>query len=126
MKTKFSNKEYIDSGLAFVLLLLLASLFWHSKLAIKIDVFCVLIVMVKPSIFYPFAFIWLNLSDLLGKIVSSIILGIIFWIFVVPTGLVRKLSGKDNLKLKQFHKSNNSVFTERNHEFSKDDMLNPY
>lgn len=126
MKTRFSNKENIDSGLACVLLLLIASIIWHLSITIKIAIACTLIIMVKPSIIYPFTFIWLNFSDVLGKVMSRIILGVIYGAFVVPVGLIRKLSGKDNLKLKQFHKSNSSVFIERNHEFSKNDMLNPY
>jgi hypothetical protein len=44
----------------------------------------------------------------------------------MPVGLMRKFSKKDNLKIKQFHKSKESVFIDRNHVFSGEDMKNPY
>jgi hypothetical protein len=82
--------------------------------------------MIAPVLIYPFTFIWLNVSDFLGKIISKIILTVIYCIVLLPVALFRKIAGKDNLKLKQFHKSDKSVFIERNHLFTKNDMLNPF
>jgi hypothetical protein len=82
--------------------------------------------MISPAVFYPVSVIWMNLSDFLGKYVSKFILSIIFFVFVMPVGLIRKLSGKDNLKIRQFKKSKESVFFERNHVFTAEDMKNPY
>lgn len=126
MKTKFNNKEHSDSGLALILMLLLIGVIWKFDLAVKIAVICVLIAMIKPLLFYPFTFIWLNISNVLGKIMSKIILTVIFYLFVAPVGLFRKILGKDSLKLNQFRKSDKSVFIERDHTFTKNDMLNPY
>jgi hypothetical protein len=126
MRTSFNRKEHTDSGLALVFLLLLIGLIWHITLLIKFALVCVLIIMVKPSVFYPFTIIWLNLSDRLGKTMSKILMALIFTFFVVPIAFFRNISGKDNLKLKQFRKSDKSVFNERNHLFTRDDMLNPY
>ncbi len=126
MKTRFTHKENIDSGLALVLILLLSGIIWKHGWTIKVSVFCILIIMIKPTLFYPFTFIWLNISDILGKTMSRIILTVVFLLFVIPVGFIRKISGKDNLKLDQFRKSDKSVFIERNHTFTKDDMLNPY
>ena len=126
MKTKFDHKEHIDSGLALVLILLFTNLMWKQAWTIKTAFICILIVMIKPLLIYPFTFIWLNITDLLGKIISKIVLAVIFILFIIPVGFFRKLIGKDNLKLKQFKKSDKSVFVDRNHTFTKDDMLNPY
>lgn len=126
MKTRFNQKEHIDSGLALVLILLLTSIIWKLGWTIKVSLVCILITMIKPKLFYPFTFIWLNVSEVLGKIMSRIILTVVFLLFVIPVGFIRKISGKDNLKLKQFGKSDKSIFVERNHTFTKDDMLNPF
>jgi Saxitoxin biosynthesis operon protein SxtJ len=126
MKIRFNQKENIDSGLALVLILILSGLIWKHNLTIKIAVFCVLIIMIKPSLIYPFTFIWLNISDLLGKIMSRAILTVVFIFVLVPVGFVRKISGKDNLKLNQFKKSDKSVFINRDHTFTSEDMMNPY
>jgi hypothetical protein len=82
--------------------------------------------MIKPLLVYPFTFIWLNVSNLFGKIISKILLAIIFFLFVLPVGYFRKISGKDNLNLKKFKKSGQSVFINRDHTFTKDDMIHPY
>jgi hypothetical protein len=126
MKTNFTEKEHLNSGLAFLLLLLIIGLGWHFTILLKICVVVVLILLTKPVIFYPFTFIWLNLSDGLGKIMSKIILSLIFFVIVFPTAIMRRIIGKDTLMLKQFKKSNQSVFVERNHVYSKNDLINPF
>ncbi len=126
MRTKFTEKDNLNSGLALVLIILMAGLGWHVYFMFKILVPVVLLLMINPIIFYPFTFLWLNLSDLLGKIMSKIILCLVFFLIVCPTAFIRKLSGKDTLHLKIFKNSEKSIFTERNHSFSKDDLINPY
>ncbi len=126
MKTDFTEKEHLNSGLAFLLLLLIIGLGWHYTILLKIAVVAVLLLLTKPVIFYPFTFIWLNLSDGLGKIMSKIILSLIFFVIVFPTALIRRIIGNDTLMLKQFKKSNQSVFVERNHAYSKNDLINPF
>ena len=126
MREKFSSKENSDSGLALILILLLIGLIFKIPFFYKLAVVSILLLMIKPGIFYPFTFIWLNLSDFLGKIISKVLLSVIFLVFVLPVGLFRKLGGKDTLKLKFFRKSGQSVFIERNHKFTKEDMMNPY
>ncbi len=126
MRKSFDIKEHTDSGLAFLLILILTGLMFKLTFIYKLAVICILLLMIKPAIYFPFTFVWLNLSDFLGKIVSKILLSIIFLVFVLPVGLFRKLKGKDPLKLKLFQKSGHSVFTERNHTFTKEDLINPY
>lgn len=55
----------------------------------------------RPSILGPFNRIWTKFGLILHKIISPIVLGIIFFLAVVPTGLFMRLMGKDILKLKQ-------------------------
>ena len=126
MRKKFNLKENSDSGLAFILILLLIGLIFKMPFFYKLAVVSILLLMIKPGIFYPFTFIWLNFSDFLGKIISKVLLSVIFLVFVLPVGLFRKLNGKDTLKLKFFRKSGHSVFIERNHKFTKEDLINPY
>ena len=48
----------------------------------------------------PLNKIWFKFGILLGKIVSPIILGIIFFFVVTPIGLIMRILGKDLLNLK--------------------------
>ena len=44
---------------------------------------------------------WLKLGVLLGKIVSPIALGILFYVVLVPIGLLMRVLGKDPLRLQR-------------------------
>ena len=48
----------------------------------------------------PLNRIWINFGNMLGKFMSPIIMGIIFFVVVTPTGIIMKLLKKDLLNLK--------------------------
>ncbi len=48
----------------------------------------------------PFNKLWFKFGTLLGNIIAPIIMGIIFFLVVTPTGLIMKILKKDLLKLK--------------------------
>jgi len=121
-----SKKQASDTGMAAVLILLLIGLFTHNNLYYKIAIPVLVINMTFPMFFYPFAIIWLGLTQLLGTIVSKIILTFTYFILVVPVGAFRRLLGKDSLQLSEFKKGNKSVMQTRNHTFVSEDIENPY
>jgi len=82
--------------------------------------------MTVPKIYRPVAVIWLGLSDLLGAVVSKILLSIVFFTIVTPIGVLRRLFGKDSLKLRAFKAGQDSVMLERNHTFVGGDLERPY
>jgi len=126
LRTHFSKKEHSDSGLALLLITLIMGFWYNLHLASQVAIAEVLVLLVAPVLVFPFTFLWLNISDLLGKVLSKIILTIIFFLFVWPVALIRKAIGKDTLRLKDFKKNTNSVFTERNQTFTKTDFNTPY
>lgn len=121
-----STKQATDTGMAAVLLLLLIGLFSDNNLYYKIAIPVLIMNMTFPMFYYPFAIIWLGLSQLLGTFVSKIILSIIYFILVIPVGVFRRLLGKDSLQLSEFKKGNKSVMQTRNHTFVSEDIENPY
>ena len=52
----------------------------------------------------PLNRIWINFGNMLGKFMSPIIMGIIFFVVVTPTGIIMKLLKKDLLNLKYNNK----------------------
>lgn len=126
IRTRFFKKEHVDSGLALLLLTLLLGLWLNPQVAIRISIAELIIILILPVILYPFTFIWLNFSELLGGIMSRVLLILIFVVFVCPVGLIRKAMGKDALLLRRFKKEQYSVFTERNHRYSKSDFTAQY
>jgi len=79
-----------------------------------------------PFIFYPFAVCWFGLSKILNALSSRILMGVVFLLIVIPVGLIRKLLGKDNLKLKQFKKNRKSVMVNRDHLYADADLLHTF
>ena len=59
-----------------------------------------LVALVKPSLLAGMNRLWIKLGVLLGKVVSPIALGILFYGVFTPLGAVVRLAGKDTLRLK--------------------------
>jgi Saxitoxin biosynthesis operon protein SxtJ len=59
-----------------------------------------LIALLKSSLLTPLNRLWIKLGVLLGKVVSPIALGILFYGILTPLGIFIRLSGKDPLRLK--------------------------
>ena len=55
---------------------------------------------INSKILDPLNILWFKFGILLGKIISPIIMGIIFFIVVTPIGFAMRIIGKDLLNLK--------------------------
>lgn len=126
LKTRFLKKEHVDSGLALLLLTLLFGVWFNQYYALRLAIVEVLVILIAPVILYPFTFLWLNISDLMGKVMSKVILTVIFIVMVCPVGLIRRALGKDTLRLKKFKNDDSSVFTNRNSNNTKTDFTTSY
>jgi hypothetical protein len=126
LKRKITKDQSRDTGMAMVLLLLLVDIRakrgWVLFAATALQV----LNMTVPQIYRPVAVLWLALSDLLGAVVSKILLSIVFFVIVVPIGVLRRLAGKDSLKLRAFKAGRDSVMVERNHTFVGRDLERPF
>jgi len=61
----------------------------------------VLLGFVAPKVLAPLNWLWFQLGELLGKIVSPVVLGAIFFLILTPVSLVARLFGRDALRLKR-------------------------
>ena len=73
--------------------------------------------LINSKILNPLNKLWFKLGMFLGKIISPIIIGIIFFLVVTPTGLIMRILGKDLLNLKYNKKQ--SYWIEKNGPKSK-------
>lgn len=121
-----SKKQASDTGMAAVLVLLLIGLFTNNTIYYKIAIPVLVINMTYPMFYKLLAIIWLGFSQLLGTVVSKIILTIIYIIMVIPVGVFRKLLGKDSLQLSEFKKGNQSVMQTRDYTFLSKDIEKPF
>ena len=99
-----SNKSF---GIVFFVLFFLISLYpllndesiriW----ALVISLLFLILGILNSKILTPLNLIWFKFGIFLGKIISPLIMGIIFFLVVTPIGLILRLCGKDVLNLKK-------------------------
>tara|TARA_B100000965_G_scaffold303161_1_gene261855 strand:- start:378 stop:773 length:396 start_codon:yes stop_codon:yes gene_type:complete len=109
------NKEKVSSnrsfGIVFFVVFLLVGL-WpmlnNSDLRIWsliLSIIFLFLGVLNSRILTPLNIVWFKFGMLLGKIISPIVMGLIFFIVVTPTAIILKLFNKDVLSLKK-NKSN--------------------
>ena len=81
--------------------------FWplFSKNEIRIWSFVIALIflilaILNPKLLSPFTKLWIKLGELIGKFISPIIIGIIYFLILTPIGLLMKMFKKDLLNLK--------------------------
>ncbi|MCF8259298.1 MAG: hypothetical protein K9J12_00855 [Melioribacteraceae bacterium] len=126
IKKSFTKEQNKDSGLALLLILLLLGLFTDSYIYFKLMIPVLLIVMTIPTMIFPFTIIWLNFAEILGTVVSKILLTIVYFLLVFPVGVVRKIAGKDSLNLKNFRQNDLSAFKIIDKKYTPSDLEKPY
>ena len=98
-----SNKSF---GIVFSIFFLLISIYpllnndpiYYWSLFVSF-IFLVLGLM-NSKILSPLNLLWFKFGILLGKIVSPVVMGIIFFLVVTPISIILKIFGKDVLNLK--------------------------
>ena len=105
-------------GIVFSIFFLVISL-WNffsdgsiKTWAILIAIVFIIISFVVPKILHPLNKIWFKFGLLIGAIVAPIVMGIIFFAIVTPTGLIMRLIGKDLLN-KKINKTVKSYWIQR-------------
>ena len=54
----------------------------------------------RPSLLAPLNRLWLKFGLLLNRIVSPLVMGLLFYLVITPIALMMRLTGKDPLRLK--------------------------
>ena len=104
IKNKTTNRSF---GIVFFIVFFIVSLwpllnndqirYW----ALFVSILFLLLGIMNSKVLTPLNKIWFKFGILLGKIVSPVVLAIIFFLVVTPTGLIMRMLGKDLLKLKK-------------------------
>lgn len=121
-----SRDQAKDTGMAMVLICLLVWYFGNFEKLFALSLILLIINMIVPNIYKPVAKLWLGLSNFLGTIMSKILLTFLFFILVTPTGIFRRIIGKDTLQLKKWKDGSASVFQVRDYLYKPKDIDKPY
>ena len=108
MKSNNNNKSL---GLLFFFVFIIIS-FWpllnggNVRIwSIVIAIIFLTLALVKPQILNPLTKLWIKFGELIGKIISPIVIGLIYFVILTPIGLLMRIFNKDLLNLK-FSKKN--------------------
>lgn len=124
--TKATRVQCMEFGQLTILAALAIALYQKEWGFVVAATVLTLVTMIVPRIFHPFAVVWFGLSGILSAVSSRILLGLAFFLVVVPVAFFRRGSGKDQLKTRQFRKDNASVMVLRDHWYAKDDLINTF
>tara|TARA_X000001036_G_scaffold416018_1_gene432649 strand:- start:15 stop:407 length:393 start_codon:yes stop_codon:yes gene_type:complete len=86
--------------------------------ALIISLVFLILGVIDSKILTPLNNIWFKFGIFLGKIISPLIMGLIFFLVVTPTGIVMRIFGKDLLNLK-FNKNMKSYWIDKTGPKSK-------
>ena len=84
---------------------------------LTISFIMLIITFIRPNLLYFPNKIWFKFGILLGRIISPIVMGIIFFLVVTPIAFMMRLLGKDLLNLK--YNDNQSYWIEKSGPKSK-------
>ncbi len=115
-----SNRSF---GIVFFVVFLIIALYpliYSGEIRIWsaiISLFFLILGLLNSKILSPFNKLWFRFGILLGKVISPIIMGIIFFLVVTPIGFIMRILRKDVLNLK--YNKNKSYWIEKNGPKSK-------
>ena len=98
-----SNKSF---GIVFFIVFLLIAIYPlinNDELRIwslVVSIIFLILGLINSKVLTPLNKLWFKFGLLLGKVVSPLIMGIIFFFVVTPTALIMRIIGKDLLNLK--------------------------
>ena len=120
-----SNKSFGIVFFVFFLIIGLYPLINEGNIriwSIVISIIFLILGLVNSQILTPLNILWFKFGMLLGRFVSPIVMGLVFFLVVTPTGLIMKLFNKDLLKLR---KNKNSSYWIKRPE-TKSEMKNQF
>ena len=101
------RKNNITFGILFFILFLIIGLYplisngpiriW----SITVSLTLLIMTIIKPNLFTFLNKLWIKFGILLGKIISPIVMGLVFFFVVTPIGILMKILKKDVMGLKR-------------------------
>jgi hypothetical protein len=98
-------------------------IFFSINLFIYISLAIGIMGLISNTMAKGITWIWYKLAEVLGAVVSRILLTILYFLFLVPIAFLSRISGKNPLILKKLDKS---YFIRRDHNYVARDLENPW
>lgn len=126
LKRETAAVRTYGSGLALILIFLITFILTGKSLLMHISLGITILLMIWPAPFRYFAYVWFSFGEILGFVVSRILLSIIYLVLVIPVGLIVGKRLRHNMQLSSFKTDTLSAFKKRDHLFSSADFEKPF
>jgi hypothetical protein len=103
------NKDNVTFGILFFIFFLIIGIYplksggvirvWSVALSLVF----LIITIIRPNLFTFLNRLWIQFGILLGKIISPIVMGLIFFFVITPIGMLLRILKKDVMGLKKSH-----------------------
>ena len=107
IKNETTNKSFGIVFFIFFLIISIYPLINHveiRKWSLVLSVIFLALGLINSKILNPLNNMWFKFGILLGKIISPLVMGVIFFFIVTPISIIMKILGKDILSLKKNNK----------------------
>tara|TARA_B100001996_G_scaffold376963_1_gene358895 strand:+ start:811 stop:1200 length:390 start_codon:yes stop_codon:yes gene_type:complete len=99
-----SNRSF---GLVFFIVLMIISL-WSFRgdlndikiIPFILSIFFLILGLLNSKFLTPLNYYWIKFGELLGKIISPVVMGFVYFLVVTPIAIIIRLFGKDLLSIK--------------------------
>lgn len=118
------DKWIRDTGLVFAALFLILG--WKDNPNfLAVSALFIVLVLFAPVVLTPLAWVWLKVAEILGFVMNKVFFGLVFFLVVVPVGVLKRLLTGDQRDLKK-QPNRTTAFIEREIVVEAKDLANPF
>lgn len=121
MDSKDKKHKSLETILVLVAALIIFFWIYEKKIFLLSALLLVFVAVTSDLLTDLISRAWFRLSELLGKVMSKVILSLVYFLILLPAALLFRLTGKDQLQLKR---KKDSYFYRRDHQYTKKDIEN--
>jgi hypothetical protein len=105
--SNIKRKENVTFGILFFIFFLIIGLYPLKSggvirvWSVLLSLIFLIITIIRPNLFTFLNKLWIKFGILLGKIISPLVMGLVFFIVVTPVGMLVRILKKDLMGLKR-------------------------
>jgi energy-coupling factor transporter transmembrane protein EcfT len=105
--SNIKRKENVTFGILFFIFFLIIGLYPLKSggvirvWSVLLSLIFLIITIIRPNLFTFLNKLWIKFGILLGKIISPLVMGLVFFIVVTPVGMLARILKKDTMGLKR-------------------------
>ncbi len=122
---EITRRKSLEATFAITAGLIVFYYFWRIEYLLIAAIVVAIIGLLLPGLARYIGIAWYKLAELLGRINGTILLSLLFFLFLTPLAWFRKLFSKPPMRLKKDDKQE-SYFEERSHQYTAEDLSKPW